>query len=354
VIELETKFAIIGAGLAGTTLAWKLEKQSSDFQIIDANFEKASFKAAGIINPVVFKRLTKSFMVDDCLPEAKNFYFEVEKKLKTKFFFEKTLLKTIKNIADQNQWEAKIGESNFEEYLNPTTNQIINGLKNYHAWGSVKHAGYVDTKTYISKSHEFFQKKNKLQIIKKPNSYSQNGNEWLVKNENLMVKAERVIFCEGPYAAENPLWSFLPFALTKGETLLIKAERLTIESIIKKDFFLLPLKNGIFKVGATYNWNDTSWEKTEKGKQTLIEKLEEIIDCPYEILEHTAGVRPNTKDRRPFLGEHHTQKGLFIFNGLGSKGVVLAPHFADMIVNFVADNKSLNNDFDINRYFSNE
>ena len=77
-INKSTQVSIIGGGLAGTTLAWELYLKSVDFQIIDLNKPKATLKAAGIFNPVVFKRLTKSYLIDECLPVAKEFYQKIE------------------------------------------------------------------------------------------------------------------------------------------------------------------------------------------------------------------------------------------------------------------------------------
>ena len=176
----------------------------------------------------------------------------------------------------------------------------------------------------------------------------------MVKNQDLEIKTQKLVFCEGYYATENPLWNFLHFRPTKGETLTIKTVAQIPDAIFKKDFFLLPIGNNHFKVGATYQWDNLDWEPSDKGKLTLIEKLEEIIDCPYQIIEHAAGIRPNTNDRKPFLGVHPQNKGMFVFNGLGSKGVILAPYFAEKVCNQVLNNIEPNNEFSINRFLNNE
>ena len=353
-IKKSTQVSIIGGGLAGTTLAWELYFKVVDFQLIDLNKPKATLKAAGIFNPVVFKRLTKSYMIDECLPVAKEFYQKIEKITTETFFFEKPLFKTINNIGGQNQWEAKIGDSNFADYLKPISSRKIKNLKNYQAWGEVKQAGFVDTKTYLGASQIFFEKKGRFQQIEKPSDYVIDTDGWMVKNQDLEIKTQKLVFCEGYYATENPLWNFLHFRPTKGETLTIKTVAQIPDAIFKKDFFLLPIGNNHFKVGATYQWDNLDWEPSDKGKLTLIEKLEEIIDCPYQIIEHAAGIRPNTNDRKPFLGVHPQNKGMFVFNGLGSKGVILAPYFAEKVCNQVLNNIEPNNEFSINRFLNNE
>lgn len=55
-----TKYIIVGQGLAGTLLAYQMHKNNIPFKIIVDPIQKsASEIAAGLINPLVFKRLTK-------------------------------------------------------------------------------------------------------------------------------------------------------------------------------------------------------------------------------------------------------------------------------------------------------
>jgi glycine/D-amino acid oxidase-like deaminating enzyme len=85
-------------------------------------------------------------------------------------------------------------------------------------------------------------------------------------------------------------------------------------------------------VGATYSHDTINSMPSEDGRMQLTTKLDKMILDPYELLGHYAGVRPATKDRMPVLGAHKDHENLFIFNGLGSKGVVYAPYCAKVLV----------------------
>jgi glycine oxidase len=61
-------------------------------------------------------------------------------------------------------------------------------------------------------------------------------------------------------------------------------------------------------------------------------------------------VRPTVKDRRPLLGIHPEYNQLAVFNGLGTKGVMLAPYFANKLVNLILKNEPLPNEVNINRF----
>jgi hypothetical protein len=64
----------------------------------------------------------------------------------------------------------------------------------------------------------------------------------------------------------------------------------------------MPIGNHLFKVGATYEWNDLNDLPTEKAKQKLITKINVVVSPPYKIISHEAGLRPSVVDRRPEIG----------------------------------------------------
>ncbi len=164
---------------------------------------------------------------------------------------------------------------------------------------------------------------------------------------------DKLVFCEGHLATQNPFFKELKFKPAKGEVLTIYCEELKTTSIINKDFFILPLPEAhCFKVGATYNWLDFTDNTTEKAKQTLIEKIDSVIPFPYKIIKQQAGVRPSTIDRRPVMGFHATHKNMGVFNGFGTKAVMLAPYFSKHFCNFIFLNQELFLDVDVKRFYA--
>ncbi len=148
----------------------------------------------------------------------------------------------------------------------------------------------------------------------------------------------------------NPFFNYLPLDGTKGELLIIKAPDLDLDVILNTSVFILPLGDSLFKVGATYHWEDKTSVPTEEGKRELIDKIKEILNCDFEIVEHFAGVRPTVKDRRPLLGTHTQYKNLHILNGLGTRGVMLAPDMALQLFDYIENSKPLDKTIDIKRF----
>ena len=85
-------------------------------------------------------------------------------------------------------------------------------------------------------------------------------------------------------------------------------------------------------------------------KDELISLLQKIISVPFEVVQHNASIRPTVQGRRPFIGLHPLQNNVGIFNGLGTKGVMLAPFFANQFAEHLVNGEKLNEEVDVLRY----
>ncbi|MGB1041240.1 MAG: NAD(P)/FAD-dependent oxidoreductase, partial [Flavobacteriales bacterium] len=148
---------------------------------------------------------------------------------------------------------------------------------------------------------------------------------------------------------ENPYFNYLPLVPTKGELMTIKAEGLEVDKILNKGFFCLPLGNNLFRVGATYNWKNLTYETSEEGEKDLITKIESLLTCDYKIIDHKAGIRPTVRDRRPLIGVHREYEKIGLFNGLGTKGVLIAPWLANHFADFLEGKSELSPEYDLQR-----
>ena len=62
------------------------------------------------------------------------------------------------------------------------------------------------------------------------------------------------------------VFNFLPLDGTKGELLLVRIPDLKLNKIIKSNVFIIPLGNDVYKVGATYDWQDKTDQLTVMAK----------------------------------------------------------------------------------------
>ena len=116
---------------------------------------------------------------------------------------------------------------------------------------------------------------------------------------------------------------------------------------------MLPLDPHKCLVGSTYEVNDVNLEPTVKGRKKLVEGLKDMLIRDYEITGHRVGIRPATIDRRPMLGTHPRIPNVAIFNGLGSKGVSLAPFFSNEMAQYLENGKELDAEISVTRFFRN-
>lgn len=295
------------------------------------NLSLSSKVAAGIWNPVVFKRLTKSWLADEVVPALLTFYNEAEKTLECSFLEEKKLVKLFTEEQEIALWKKKAA-GEMASYLDPVTFTIQEPIKSEA--GIVLKTGNIDTLKFILAGKAYFIKNNGF--IEEQFSF----NHLSVNNEKISYKensAGSIIFCEGHLMRENPYFSHIPLKPAKGDILTIKCEKLNTDFILNKGMFVMPLGDHLYKVGATYDWNDLNDIPGEAGKNELVDKLSRILPYPYEIVKHEAGVRPSTIDRRPVIGKHPVYENIQIFNGFGTKAVMLAPYFAKQFVAYLKD-----------------
>ena len=348
----KTDYIIVGQGIAGTVLAHTLLMEGKSVIIVDElGFSNASRIAAGLYNPVVFKRLVKSWLADDLLPYMDKYYPEAEQLLGVQFYFKKQILKPFAEEQEKILWLKKctedigkyLGKTIYDDYLNDI---IYNPL----GASEIIDAGNLDTQLFLNSFCGYFKKKDLLLEERfDHNAITFSENSVTYKN----IQARKIIFCEGYRSIDNPYFSWLPFKLTKGEIITIKLNEnyvIPLDKVINKGVFILPLGNNTYKVGATYEWEDLSENPTEKGKTDLIDKLQKVIKIPFEITDNQAGIRPTVNDRRPLIGLHPEHKTLGVFNGLGTKGVMLAPFFAKQFVGFLEHQIPLDKEANITRF----
>lgn len=351
-MDKKVDYIIVGQGLAGTILAQSLLKRGKSIIVIDdAKVNIASKVAAGLYNPVVFKRLLKSWKIDDLLLYMDSFYPEMEELLGARFYFSKRLLKPFAEEQEKTLWFKKTEES-IGKYLSKNIVEgDLNGIiSNPLGISEVLHSGNLDATKFLN-GYQAFLKKNDLFLEEKFDHSQIQIHEKGVTYKK--ITARKIIFCEGYKAIENPYFKWLPFKLTKGETLTVKlSDKFIIpdDIVINKAVFILPLGNNTYKVGATYEWDDLTENITEKGKIDLVEKLKKTLKVPFEIIDQQAGVRPTVEDRRPLIGLHPEHSQLAVFNGLGTKGVMLAPYFANQFADYLENNTPLNVEVDIVRF----
>lgn len=347
---MEVDYLIIGQGIAGTVLSYQLLKAKKKVLVLNnTNPHASSNVAAGLYNPITGRRMVKTWQADVLFPYLVPFYQEMGTVLESQILYPKNVYRPFFSVAEQNDWMAKGEDPAFKNYVAgifPHTKH--KGVKDPFGGLELKYGGHLEVASMLEKYRQYLLSKNAYieEIFAERLLQIQNSGV-IYKG----IRAKKIIFCTGAESSHGMFFDWLPFKLVKGDIISIKPS-IFFDKIINRGVYVLPLTKGICKVGSTYNWDDLSHIPTEQGKAELVRKVEELLDIPYDIIEHKAGVRPATDDRRPLIGQHPEFKPLYIFNGLGTKGVSIAPYFSEQFLQFLEGKKELDDEVNINRYIS--
>ena len=315
-------WTIVGQGLAGTCLAWRLWKAGVPFTIIDRERGGASRVAAGLINPITGKNFEPSWRIADFLPQALEFYAEIEAILGVKLWHPMAVLRL---AGSEKEW-AKISGKLEEESVKPW----VGGIREVAGWtGAVEvtGGGRVDTKLFVDASREFFRERG----------IYQKGDDG---------DGPR-IWCDG--AVGLMAGKYGPHRCAKGEILTVKAEGWDESRIrVGGGGWLVPIGDGMFRAGATYEWNELDELPTEKGREFVESIITKLCDDRFTVISHDAGIRPIIRKSQPVIGSFGPDRD-WMFNGLGSKGSLYAPGVSARLLNMISMDGFIDLDFVIPR-----
>ncbi|MGI8892119.1 MAG: NAD(P)/FAD-dependent oxidoreductase, partial [Bacteroidia bacterium] len=136
----------------------------------------------------------------------------------------------------------------------------------------------------------------------------------------------------------------------KGECLHVRIENYYNDRIINGNYFTMPLGDNEYYLGSTNHWEFDNELPTEKGKTELTEGLKSLTPLPFTVTNHNAAIRPTVRDRKPLIGLQPDYPQLAIFNGMGTKGISLAPYFASHFSDHLENKSTLFKDIDIQRF----
>jgi len=347
-INLHYNYIIIGQGIAGTMLAWQLQQQKQRILIID-NFDSttSSQVAAGIYLPITGRRIVKSWMSDVFIPFAEKTYRELEQLTGEQFLHPMPVLEIFDSQKTTNEWQLRAGTDDIGGFVKKFHTKNFSGqVQSDFGAIELQHTGYVNMSLFLKAMRSYF-KQNQLLLEENFMMADMKVNEKIsYKN----ISADKIIFCEGIAAAHNPYFSHLPYQFSKGEMITIHCNDLPEDKIINQGIFILPLGNHLFKVGSTYEWNNLNTDTTEGAKEKLKEQLQKILRIDFTIVDQIASIRPTVKERRPFIGLHPSYPSIGIFNGLGTKGIMLAPYLSQHFNEHLLNGESLMSEIDVQRF----
>jgi glycine/D-amino acid oxidase-like deaminating enzyme len=345
---IQAEFLIVGQGISGTFLSWYLQKAKRSFVVVDYFEPNSSSRvAAGIINPVTGRRIVKTWMIETLLPFALNAYREFGLNLGISAISRKKMIDFFPTPQMLNAFRERANED--DEYLSlPKNADLFHKHFNYDfGFGEIDPCYVVNLSELLFTWREELTRNNLLLTEKFSHDHLSVDTAG-IRYKN--VSAEKIIFCDGIYSSANKYFSKLPFALNKGEALVIQTDDIPESNIYKKGIMLSPLGDNLFWAGSSHEWNFTDNLPSEIFLQRTTKALMEWLKQPFKVINHVASIRPATVERRPFVGMHPHFPAIGILNGMGTKGCSLSPYFASELVNHLTENTPILPEADISRF----
>lgn len=331
-------YLIIGQGLAGSLLAYRLLNAKQRIHIIAENTASSSTAiSSGIINPIKGIHFTLDDQFETFFDHAQKTYQDIEHIIGKSFFHQQSITRifndshAVKQYQKHNythKWLQQNAKNKFKPFIHDPFGSI-----------TMNKAAICDTNMFLNKiRHHFLQ-----QDVLSNELFSYDDltvHQGCVEYKK--IKSKRIIFCEGAYVKNNPFFNTLPWHFTKGDIITIKTTA-PLENIapIKTSVWIIPLGENTYSIGATYERNASNINPTSEARALLENKLATSTEFDYTVINHVAGIRPITQDRKPILGAHPEHPHFYIFNGLASNGWLWAPTYASMLCQHLTCQKSL-------------
>lgn len=340
------KVLIIGQGIAGALLARMLRQRGVDVRLADGALPgSASLAAAGIINPVTGKRFVKSWRFGDFFPVARATYTALSQELGVDIWSETAIVRLLTTAEERNDWSARCALPEYASYLSDNDGggawKPLTG-PDWH-FGRIHQAARVNFPALLAAFREKAQAEG-----------------WFEQRNYTPEEAARearyydaVVFCEGYRGATNPFFPGIQWQIAKGEALIVRIDDPqagNIAEMLKKTVMLAPLGQGRFWAGGSYQWHYADLLPSREEGAYLEKHLAGMLTAPYKIVGQMAGVRPTVRDRRPLLGRSPLDPKLYIFNGMGTKGALLAPYWAAHLADHLLEQTPLDPEVDIRRF----
>lgn len=348
-------YIIVGLGIGGLSFAKTLLDHGNSFVVFDKETKGATVASGGVLNPTVLKRFTAAWNSEAFIAKAHPFYRSLEKELQERVLFDASIHRIFGSIEEQNNWMVASDKAVLSRFL--SSEILVNHNLAIHApfgLGAVQEAKTIrpasllsSFKDFLKANHQFVQEDFMHDILE----IMQNG----VKYKDIC--ASKIVFAEGAGVACNPYFS-LPispegkkvFVGNKGEYIIIKGPALKSKAILKGPVMMIPLGDDLYKVGASYGRDDFSNNITVKAREEISEKIKKMISCDFKVVDQVTGIRPTVKDRKPLIGCIQDSKTISFLNGLGTRGLSMAPLLAEHLFEFLENNTQLPATIDIKRF----
>ncbi|WP_315906165.1 glycine oxidase ThiO [Priestia koreensis] len=349
---------VVGGGVIGCSIAYHLSKSGVKVAVLEKQTIgcEASCAAAGILGAQA--EIDEEGPLLEFALEGRERFKELAGELKSITGVDIELVQegvlktatteleaiTLQNKVKQHRrWDQNVSWLNqndvlqYEPHLSPTL----------HGAMYIPNDGQIMPKKLVEAFHngciyygvDFYEETNVQKLL--ISEYKAYG----VEIEGEAIYGEKIVIATGAYANQflkecSPSVNVFP---VKGECLCVQSEKPLLSKTIflEEGFYLVPKSNHRIFVGATKLPHVFQKKVSLGGVASLIAKAEQLLPSIKEasLIDYWAGLRPQTDDGYPYLGEHPTVKSLFMACGHFRNGILLSAITGEVMASLIKDNE---------------
>ncbi len=359
----QTDFCILGAGLAGLSLADTLSEHDFSTVIVDKSSiaAGASGTPGGLVNPATGRRAKKTWKAEQCYEAISANLAKIQSTTDDQFYINNGLLRPalmekmarkMKEQHEQTTWPDGWCEWKSEDEIkevHPGITCVNGGL-----WLPIGLS--VEVGQYLHAYSEYLKKSGTVFFLNQDPVYINPDDYRKVELQDTTIEAQHLVFATGHTIATSPYWDWIPVNLIKGQVAKFKTSEnsLSFDHSISSLGYIARLGDRqTFVQGSTYEHDFKHLNPDKQAEEYLRKRLRRTLPTLEEkvtTIDQWAGIRTSTPNYKPILGRHPVHEHMHLFSGLGSKGLLFGKFLAEHYVHHLVHNTGLYPEIDIARF----
>lgn len=361
--EHEYDLIVVGTGFAGLSLADAAIEAGKRCLITDRREVGGGASGApGVLaNPASGRRARMTWKAEECLNDLESFINRIETHTGKQLAERRGIFRpalTEKIAADFRKSPTKYEWP--EQWLHwmdkGDTDQSYPFLGTHYGGLRIVKGISLKGDIFCKLAADSLQKRGCTVITGSESVLKRRTSDWKLQIGSFEATTSVVVDCTGYAQTANEWWSWIPLHPVKGQAALFRFPfNLPFRESLSSLGYMATIPGSLneLTVGSTYEHQYDHLEPDQEGLTYLKKKLNQTLPGYAEQIEEVtqwASCRVSTPDKLPVIGEHPEQKGLYIFGGLGSKGLLMSPLLGKHLIRNLFYREPLHPNLSISRF----
>jgi glycine oxidase len=345
-VAIATDVVIVGAGLAGLSLAVALSDMGLKTWIIDKGGlgSGASGVPIGLVNPAAAKQANLSWNATSCMSAIDKLLKRTRSHSEQIFYRKSGVLRPSVDAATLEAFSTSLARHSYPNgWAKWMEKEEVDAFQPnlVHAGGAlwVNEGFTVDVVNYLKALAELLRQMDSqiltdTSVMKK--SWLPNEQKWCVElSDGQEIRSNHIVTATGASILDDSDWKWLPVHKIKGQMAMYRSsEEIKWTHAIAGRGYVAHLDGYQWVIGSTFEHHFESIEPDMAGLKFLEQKVDSLLPDIRQksiLLQQWVGMRLGTPNRMPIIGRHPRSQGQWVFTGLGSKGLLYSAFLANLL-----------------------